>query len=192
MGMKLNIPFLVLAHFTIVGAQYDATGSAILDCAENWNCTVTGKTTSACNVESDDLVFVNEFGYRGEGREEDGPCYDSEYSGGVYVTDSKEFSSCPNPNVGKPAGKIMLKGDDCNVKCDNCSLLFRLVPPGDDEEEEKEKEITNAPSEKKEKEGTTTAPTPKEKEITNAAPSAGGLVMMATMQGVVGALLLTV
>merc|ERR1712238_129756 len=158
-------------------SQYDATGSAVLDCAENWKCTVTGKTTSACNVESEDLVFVNEFGYKGEGREEVGPCYDSEYSGGVYVTDSKEFSSCPNPNVGKPAGKIMLKGDDCNVKCDNCSLLFRLVPPGDDEEEEKE--ITNAP-------------TPKEKEITNAAPSAGGLVMMATMQGVVGALLLTV
>merc|ERR1712238_631865 len=166
MGMKLNIPFLVLAHFTIVGAQYDATGSAILDCAENWNCTVTGKTTSACNVESDDLVFVNEFGYRGEGREEDGPCYDSKLSGGVYVTDSKEFSSCVcAAEYCKPAGKIMLEGDDCNVKCDHCSLLFRLVPPGDDEEEEKE--ITNAPSEKKEKEGTTTAPTPKEKEITN-------------------------
>ena len=52
--MKLNIPFLVLAHFTIVGAQYDATGSAILDCAENWKCTVTGKTTSACNGK---LIF---------------------------------------------------------------------------------------------------------------------------------------
>merc|ERR1712238_313408 len=115
----------------------------------------------------DDLVFVNEFGYRGEGREEDGPCYDSKLSGGVYVTDSKEFSSCVcAAEYCKPAGKIMLKGDDCNVKCDSCSLLFRLVPPGDDEEEEKE--------------------------ITNAAASAGGLVMMATMQGVVGALLLTV
>merc|ERR1712161_183656 len=104
--------------------------------------------------------------------EEDGPCYDSKLSGGVYVTDSKEFSSCVcAAEYCKPAGKIMLKGDDCNVKCDSCSLLFRLVPPGDDEEEEKE---------------TTNAPTPKEKEITNAAASAGGLVMMATMQGVVG------
>merc|ERR1712238_461687 len=164
-------------------------GSAILDCAENWKCTVTGKTTSACNVESEGLVFVNEFSYKGEGREEEGPCYDSEYSGGVYVTDSKEFSSCPNPNVGKPAGKIMLKGDDCNVKCDNCSLLFRLVPPGDDEEEEKE--ITNAPTPKNGG-GGDDEEEKKEKEITNAAPSAGGLVMMATMQGVVGALLLTV
>merc|ERR1712238_135073 len=121
-------PFLVLAHFTIVGAQYNATGSAILDCAEDWKCTVTGKTSSVCIVESD-MVFVNEFGYRGGGKEDD-PCYDSKNSGGVNVTDSKEFSSCRcNVEYCKQAGEIMLKGDDCNAKCDNCFLRYDVVTP---------------------------------------------------------------
>merc|ERR1712028_190251 len=90
--MKLNILFLVLAHFTIVGAVSNTTGNATLTCTENWNCNVTAiPNTSKCIVASK-----------------------IENIGDTNVTTTKSFESAT-------AGDVMLKGDDCNAICANCA-----------------------------------------------------------------------